>query len=61
MSNNYELLLQENNELKEKISKIELELQQTKEHLKQYTAKEVGYKYEIWVYNEKGVMIDKII
>jgi len=38
MSNNYELLLQENNELKEKISKIELELQQTKEHLKQYTA-----------------------
>jgi hypothetical protein len=38
MANNYELLLQENNELKEKISKIELELEQTKEHLKQYTA-----------------------
>ena len=34
MSNNYELLLQENNELKLKISKIELELEETKEHLK---------------------------
>ena len=29
--------------------------------LKQNAAKEVGYKYEIWIYNEKGVMIDKII
>jgi hypothetical protein len=38
MSINYELLLQENNELKSKISKIELELEETKEHLKQYTA-----------------------
>jgi len=38
MSINYELLLQENNELKEKIIKIELELEVTKEHLKQYTA-----------------------
>ena len=38
MSNNYELLLQENNELKSKISKIELELEETKEHLKHYTA-----------------------
>jgi len=38
MSINYELLLQENNELKSKISKIEIELQETKEHLKQYTA-----------------------
>jgi hypothetical protein len=33
MSINYELLLQENNELKEKISKIEHELEETKEHL----------------------------
>ena len=29
--------------------------------LKQNAAKEVGYKYEIWVYNEKGIIIDKII
>ena len=28
---------------------------------KQKAAKELGYKYEIWVYNEKGVMVDKII
>ena len=45
MSNNYELLLQENNELKSKISKIELELEETKEHLKQYTAPIRSKKY----------------
>lgn len=28
---------------------------------KQKAAKELGYKYEIWVYNEKGIMVDKII
>jgi hypothetical protein len=28
---------------------------------KQIAAKELGYKYEIWVYNEKGIMLDKII
>jgi outer membrane lipoprotein-sorting protein len=44
MSNNYELL-QENNELKSKISKIELELEETKEHLKQYTAPTRSKKY----------------
>ena len=35
---NYELLLHENTELKERISKIEIELAETKEHLKKYTA-----------------------
>ncbi len=29
--------------------------------LKQNAAKELGYNYEIWVYNEKGVIIDKFI
>ena len=38
MSLNYELLIQENTELKEKIAKVELELAETKEHLKKYTA-----------------------
>jgi hypothetical protein len=38
MSINYELLIQENTELKDRISKIELELEETKEHLKKYTA-----------------------
>lgn len=46
MSINYETILNENNELKQKIILLQLEL---------------GYKYEIWVYNEKGVMVDKII
>lgn len=27
--------------------------------LKQLAAKELGYKYEIWVYNEKGQIVDK--
>ena len=35
---NYELLLHENTELKERLSKIEIELAETKEHLKKYTA-----------------------
>ena len=38
MSLNYELLIQENTELKERIAKVELELAETKEHLKKYTA-----------------------
>ena len=29
--------------------------------LKQKAAKELGYNYEIWVYNEKGIIIQKII
>ena len=29
--------------------------------LKQNAAKELGYNYEIWVYNEKGVIINKFI
>jgi len=29
--------------------------------LKQKAAKELGYNYEIWVYNEKGIIIDKFI
>ena len=45
MSLNYELLIHENNELKEKISKIEIELEETKEHLKQYTAPTRSKKY----------------
>jgi hypothetical protein len=27
--------------------------------LKQLAAKELGYKYEIWIYNEKGQIVDK--
>lgn len=38
MSINYELLLEENNKLKDKITKLEIELAETKEHLKKYTA-----------------------
>jgi hypothetical protein len=38
MSLNYELLIHENTELKERITKIEIELAETKEHLKKYTA-----------------------
>jgi hypothetical protein len=38
MSLNYELLIQENIELKERIAKFEHELAETKEHLKKYTA-----------------------
>jgi len=38
MSLNYELLIHENTELKDKIAKIEIELAETKEHLKKYTA-----------------------
>jgi hypothetical protein len=29
--------------------------------LKQYTAKELGYNYEIWVYNNKGIIVEKFI
>jgi hypothetical protein len=29
--------------------------------LKQKAAKELGYNYEIWVYNEKGIIINKFI
>ncbi len=38
MSLNYELIIQENIELKERLAKVELELVETKEHLKKYTA-----------------------
>jgi len=38
MSLNYEIIIQENNELKEKINNLEIELEETKEHLKKYTA-----------------------
>jgi hypothetical protein len=27
--------------------------------LKQAAAKELGYKYEIWVYNDKGIRVEK--
>jgi len=29
--------------------------------LKQHTAKELGYNYEIWVYNNKGIIVEKFI
>jgi hypothetical protein len=45
MSLNYELLIQENTELKERIVKVELELAETKEHLKQYTSPSRSKKY----------------
>ena len=80
MSINYELLIQENTELKDRISKIELELAETKEHLKKYTAplrnkiyyqenvflkqkaaQELGYNYEIWVYDGKGNIVNKYL
>ena len=49
MSINYELLIHENTELKERITKIELELAETKEHLKKYTAplrNKIYYEYK---------------
>jgi hypothetical protein len=45
MSLNYELLIQENTELKAKIAKVELELEEIKKHLKQYTAPCRSKKY----------------
>jgi hypothetical protein len=45
MSVNYEIIIQENNELKEKINKLEIELAETKEHLKKYTAPSNMKKY----------------
>ena len=29
--------------------------------VKQLAAKELGYKYEIWIYNEKGQIVDKYL
>ena len=45
MSINYETILDENNELKQKIILLQLELENTKEHLKQYTAPSRSKKY----------------
>ncbi len=45
MSLNYEIVIQENNELKEKIISLEIELEETKEHLKKYTAPSNMKKY----------------
>jgi hypothetical protein len=45
MSLNYEIIIQENNELKEKINSLEIELEETKEHLKKYTAPSNMKKY----------------
>ena len=45
MSINHETILNENNELKQKILLLQLELEQTKEHLKQYTAPSRSKKY----------------
>lgn len=47
MSINYEPILDENNKLKQQIIllELELELEKTKEHLKQYTALSRSKKY----------------
>ena len=45
MSINLETIFNENNELKQKIILLQLELDQTKEHLKQYTAPSRSKKY----------------
>ena len=29
--------------------------------LKQHTAKELGYNYEIWVYNSKGIIVEQFL
>ena len=29
--------------------------------VKQKAAKQLGYNYEIWIYNEKGIIINKFI
>jgi hypothetical protein len=42
---NYETILDENNELKQKIILLQIELEQIKEHLKQYTAPLRSKKY----------------
>ena len=57
MSINYELLLQENTELKERIAKVELELAETKEHLKKYTA---PLRNKIYYENNKEEIKQKI-
>jgi hypothetical protein len=45
MSINYETILEENNELKQKIMLLQIELEQTKDHLKKYTAPSRNKKY----------------
>jgi len=45
MSINYETIINENNKLKQQIIDIQLELEKTKEHLKQYTAPSRSKKY----------------
>ena len=45
MSINYETILNENNELKQQIIDLQLELEKIKEHLKQYTAPSRSKKY----------------
>ena len=57
MSINHESILDENNKLKEKIIILQLELQETKEHLKQYTAPSRSKKY---YENNKEEIIQKV-
>ena len=57
MSINYETILDENNELKQKIILLQLELEHTKEHLKQYTAPSRSKKY---YENNKEEIIEKV-
>ena len=57
MSINYQTILDENNELKQKIILLQLELQETKEHLKQYTAPSRSKKY---YENNKEEIIQKV-
>lgn len=57
MSINYDLLIHENTELKERITKIELELAETKEHLKKYTA---PLRNKIYYENNKEEIKQKV-
>ena len=57
MSINYELLIHENTELKERITKIEIELAETKEHLKKYTA---PLRNKIYYENNKEEIKQKV-
>jgi len=54
MNNNDEELLKQIQELKNENELLKNTLIQTQEHLKQQAATELGYIYELWIYNRKG-------
>ena len=61
MSINYELLIHENTELLERITKIELELAETKEHLNVYKASpEQKKEYARTAYLNKKAKLQKL-